>query len=57
MLLKEAKNKYNSQIEEIRGIYNTDSTGPLKEELKCSKDVCTQLRKEVELLKTQNAEF
>jgi hypothetical protein len=56
-LLKEAKDKYNSQIEELRAIYNSDSAAPIKEELAMSKDNIVQLRQEVEILKLKSAEL
>jgi hypothetical protein len=39
-LLKEAKDMYNTQIDELRSIYNNESAGSLKEELSCAKDNC-----------------
>ena len=31
---------YNTQIDELRSIYNNESAGSLKEELSCAKDNC-----------------
>ena len=56
-LLKEAKDKYNSQIEELREIYNSDSAALIKEELATSKDNCVQLRQEVDILKLKTQEL